>query len=145
MRGLASLLCCLLRSCKFELTATLERSRRWFSPSILVLLQTHTPGQMGCCTSKASVEEDDPLTGTGICQKQLYPPHISPTGLQVELTPNTRSVQYLAAIRFTQSASAAAGPGFYSQLGSYSAIRRVLHGCAPRQQHFPCFLRKQQQ
>ena len=86
MRGFASLLCFLFRNCRFELTATL-RSRRRFTPSLLVLLQTSPSFQMGCCFSKSSVDEDDLLTGTGICQKQLYPPHISPTGLQVDMSP----------------------------------------------------------
>lgn len=88
MRGLASLLCFVFRNWRFELTATWERSRRrWFaSPIKLVLLQTQTASHMGCCTSKSNIDEDSPLTGTGICQKQLYPPHTSPTGLQVEST-----------------------------------------------------------
>ncbi|KAL3138198.1 hypothetical protein ABBQ38_005422 [Trebouxia sp. C0009 RCD-2024] len=91
MRGLASLFCFIFRNWRFELTATWERSRRrWFaSPIQLVLLQTQTAPHMGCCTSKSTVEEDSPLTGTGICQKQLYPPHISPTGLQVRASTAT--------------------------------------------------------
>lgn len=89
MRGLASLLCLLFRNCRFELTATLERSRRWFTPSLLVLLQANPSTQMGCCSSKSSVDEDDPLTGTGVCQKQLHPPHTSTTGLQVIRVPGT--------------------------------------------------------
>lgn len=88
MRGIAGLLCFAAGNFKFELTASLERSRKWFaSPVQLVLWQASVSDSgdiMGCCGSKAVEEADDPLTGSGICQKQLYPPHISPTGLQVQ-------------------------------------------------------------
>ena len=89
MRGIAGFFRFVFGNCKFELTASLERSRRWLSsPVLLVLWQTSVgaSGDMGCCSSKAADEPEDPLTGTGICQKQLYPPHISPTGLQVQLS-----------------------------------------------------------
>ena len=90
MRGIAGCFRFVFGNCKVELTASLERSRKWFaSPILLVLWQTSVGASgehMGCCSSKAADEPEDPLTGTGICQKQLYPPHISPTGLQVQLS-----------------------------------------------------------
>jgi hypothetical protein len=96
MRGIAGCFRFVFGNCKVELTASLERSRKWFaSPILLVLWQTSVGASgehMGCCSSKAADEPEDPLTGTGICQKQLYPPHISPTGLQVQLSRTTLSL-----------------------------------------------------
>lgn len=92
MRALANFLCFVFRNCSFELTASLQRSGRWLaSPVQLILLQARYPsGQdMGCCASKPNVEEDDPLSGTGICQKHLYATHFSPTGLQVRASTAT--------------------------------------------------------
>ena len=96
MRGIAGFFRFVFGNCKVELTASSERSRKWSaSPILRVLWQTSVGNlsiHMGCCSSKAPHEPEDPLTGTGICQKQLYPPHTSPTGFQVQLSRPTSSL-----------------------------------------------------
>ena len=142
MRGIARLLYFILRSCKFELTASLQRSRSWFSsPLQLVLLQAqHRPDhQMGCCGSKAAVEENNPLSGTGICQKQLFPLHTSPTGLQAVFEVLHRKHAAVSGqVTNIALGYALAGEGLHSQLGGHLAVRRVLCCCTPRNQYFPC-------
>ena len=104
MRSITSLVLFAIGNCKFELTASLERSRKWFkSPVQLLLWQASldAPEEMGCCGSKAAVEAEDPLTGTGICQKQLYPPHISTTGLQVQAS----TASWIASLPYVEFSS----------------------------------------
>ncbi|DBA87178.1 TPA: hypothetical protein ACH3X2_005182 [Trebouxia sp. C0005] len=102
MRGIAGFFRFVFGNCKVELTASSERSRKWSaSPILRVLWQTSVGNlsiHMGCCSSKAPHEPEDPLTGTGICQKQLYPPHTSPTGFQVRAS----TASWIASLPFVE-------------------------------------------
>lgn len=125
MRGIASLVCLVFRNCRFELTANLGRSRKWFASPVQLALwpaSPTAPGEdMGCCGSKPAEEAEDPLKGTGICEKQLHPPHISPTGLQVLRLLHSSKALLLLATRTISSR--AVGTGVHSQLDCQPAIR----------------------
>lgn len=85
MRSVARVVCLLLRSCSFELTASFDRPRGWLSTPLRLALWHRAARGMGCCGSKLPIEASHPLDGSGICHKQLFPAYTSPTGLQVLL------------------------------------------------------------
>ena len=88
MRRIARWFFWILEHCTFQVTASLHLPGKLPAPPLRLTLWSTTfskDDRMGCCNSKTFEEVQDPLEGTGICEKQVYPIHLSPTGLQVLL------------------------------------------------------------